>query len=200
MFGVYNRFDAVEYATVWANKVNPLFMDDHSVNDGGPGGGGGDCTNFMSQALYIGGWKMIDGLRIDMRAWYCPLLDHDRTDRSFTWGAALPFSHFLASSGRAYRCGRDDLFIGDLIQQVHPNGQAEHTMMVTKVEMRGNSRRIYYSAHSTDRLNYSFDDLTQGMSDRQLADGYRFWKVRDFYPVNEISYVEDVLTNFLDVD
>lgn len=199
MYGVYNRFSAVEYATFWANKVNPAFKDDHNVNEGGPGGGGGDCTNFMSQALWIGGWRMIDGLRFDMRAWYCPLLDYDRSDRSFTWAAALPFSRFLEFSGRAYRCAVDDLFIGDLIQKVHPNGQAEHTMMVTKVEMRGSSRKIFYSAHSNDRLNYPFDSATEGMSDREISKYFRFWKVRDFYPATEISYVKDVLTNFTDL-
>ena len=46
----YNRLRAVEYARRWALSRNPLFPDYT--------GRGGDCTNFVSQAIYAGSCQM----------------------------------------------------------------------------------------------------------------------------------------------
>jgi RHS repeat-associated protein len=45
---VYTRWKAVNYARRWANSYNPLF----------PKFLGGDCTNFVSQCLHVGGIGM----------------------------------------------------------------------------------------------------------------------------------------------
>ena len=42
----YDRARAVEYARRWALSRNPLFTDYTGI--------GGDCTNFVSQAIYAG--------------------------------------------------------------------------------------------------------------------------------------------------
>ena len=46
----YNRDRAVEYARRWALDRNPLFIDFT--------GGGGDCTNFVSQCILAGSCVM----------------------------------------------------------------------------------------------------------------------------------------------
>ena len=46
----YRRERAVEYAKRWATMRNPLFYDFTGI--------GGNCTNFVSQALYAGSCKM----------------------------------------------------------------------------------------------------------------------------------------------
>ena len=49
---VYNRTAAVQYALRHWNNPNPDFANMDTR------GGGGDCTNFTSQALLAGGWPM----------------------------------------------------------------------------------------------------------------------------------------------
>ena len=51
---LYTRLAAVNYAVRWALSRNPAFE-----NFSGQGHGG-DCTNFISQCLYAGGWTMND--------------------------------------------------------------------------------------------------------------------------------------------
>ena len=46
----YNRQKAIEYANKWAFKRNPKYYNFDSL--------GGDCTNFVSQCIYVGSNKM----------------------------------------------------------------------------------------------------------------------------------------------
>lgn len=48
----YDRAAAVRYAATHWNRPNPNFANMDTL------GGGGDCTNFTSQALLAGGWPM----------------------------------------------------------------------------------------------------------------------------------------------
>ncbi|TMK38138.1 MAG: hypothetical protein E6G70_30195, partial [Alphaproteobacteria bacterium] len=133
----YNRISAANYATTFALSRNPIWPDDSSS------GGGGDCTNFISQALYAGGWEMVPGMKSDPTAWYAGRpFDYDRGNRSWTWAGADPFSRFLRMSGRASRCTVDDLAIGDLIQE-YRFGQIIHTMLVTKITQKGTRKEVF---------------------------------------------------------
>jgi len=49
---IYDRAAAVRYALRYWNDPNPAFANMDTF------GGGGDCTNFTSQALLAGGWPM----------------------------------------------------------------------------------------------------------------------------------------------
>ena len=60
----FNRQRAVEYALRWALGRNPMFPD-YSGH-----GHGGDCTNFVSQAMLAGGWTTVTGWRADRTAWW----------------------------------------------------------------------------------------------------------------------------------
>lgn len=62
---VYNRTAAVQYALRHWNNPNPDFANMDTR------GGGGDCTNFTSQALLAGGWPMdYRGMGFDREWWY----------------------------------------------------------------------------------------------------------------------------------
>jgi hypothetical protein len=178
--GFYNRTAAIRYATTWALNYNPFWVSDASIN-----GGGGDCTNFISQSLFAGGWSMIDGPKRDYRAWYGQMLDADRDDRSWTWAGADPFSKFLNSSGRARRCTFNELTLGDLIQEkVAGRDHVSHTMLVTKVTGQGARRTVFLTYHSTNHLNTSYQDVTN----RAGKDAsFVFWKLMDMYLDYSIS-------------
>ena len=45
-YSPYDRQKAVEYARRWALERNPIFEDYTGI--------GGDCTNFVSQAIFAG--------------------------------------------------------------------------------------------------------------------------------------------------
>ena len=47
---MFNRDKAVEYALKWANSRNSNYYDFSYI--------GGDCTNFISQCMFYGGFKM----------------------------------------------------------------------------------------------------------------------------------------------
>jgi Putative amidase domain len=173
MMPFYNRIAAVNYATTWAYNYNPMWISDSSLS-----GGGGDCTNFISQALYTGGWKMVTGSRWDGRAWYSGgPLSFNRHNRSHTWAGAEPFSDFLKRSGRAKPCGLNDLIIGDLVQEFM-YGQIIHTMIVTKLTRTGGNLTPCLTYHSTNTLDMPFPSVqTRAGSDASFI----FWKILDLY-------------------
>jgi hypothetical protein len=129
MSAVYNRVLAAGYATKYALHPNTAWIKDIE-----------DCTNFVSQALYFGGWPMTAGDGSDgVTAWY-NTSDPDSIlgenwgrssyRRSRTWGAAENFRQFLQFGGRARKCAIDQLTIGDVVQH-SANGRASHSMMIT---------------------------------------------------------------------
>ncbi len=169
---IYNRMAASAYATTWAKGRNPLWAD-----DSGPTGGG-YCTNFVSQALYAGGWVMCNNTdpRLLVRPpWYSKMFDYTRQDRSKSWASAHHFSLFLSWSGRARPCLLPEITIGDILQEfLHGNDYPSHTMMVTRV-LNG---QIYLSYHSRDYMNTLLDDvIKRSVSGSQFT----FWKINDVY-------------------
>lgn len=94
----YDRAAAVRYALRHVFRPNPDFANMDTA------GGGGDCTNFVSQCLLAGGWHM------DYRAsgfatewWYRRLgtapFDEDAKDWwSCTWSLPSLFSRYLATN------------------------------------------------------------------------------------------------------
>ena len=167
------RHRAVEYALRWALGRNPMFPD-YSGH-----GHGGDCTNFVSQAMLAGGWTTVTGWRADRTAWWF------ETERaSHTWAAADPFAAFLRNSGRARVCGRDELALADIVQIRNPDGALHHTMIVTGITPRRGEYHeaiddIYVSYHSHDRKNNMLNMI-------ETLDAYKqhkfvYWKVSDIF-------------------
>jgi Putative amidase domain len=116
---LYNRLAAVNYALKWAvGGGNPIWPDYHQTS-----GGGGDCTNFISQCLYAGGWEMRYGGQ-NIFAWYC--WPKRRWDHSKSWTSADYFGFLLKNSGRAHPCSLADLSFGDLVKMVGEDQHLDH--------------------------------------------------------------------------
>lgn len=182
MPAIYNRLLAAGYATKYAIQYNKDWISDTE-----------DCTNFVSQALYFGGWPMTAGAGDnDVTAWY-NVGDPDSFmgdrwgrstyRRSSTWGSADNFSRFLKFSGRARKCKIDELVIGDVVQHFS-DGQAHHTMLITALApstpstpaTRGlNGIVLLASYHSKDRLNFPLILINPPHENL-------FWKIFDHVP------------------
>lgn len=97
----YDRFQAVQYAALWWNGNNPLFR---AFAD--------DCTNFVSQCLFAGGWPMELSDRRDKGWWY----RGPNEQWSFSWAVAHSLRWYMETSGRCERRERArDLELGDVI-------------------------------------------------------------------------------------
>ena len=81
--GGYDGVAASRYADAWALSRNPSFPD-FSAN-----GGGGDCTNFVSQAMSAGGWvETGTSLQTDDTYWHFIHLGGSTGSYTRTWSAA----------------------------------------------------------------------------------------------------------------
>ncbi len=141
----YNREHAVEYARRWALSRNPLFPDFAGV--------GGDCTNFVSQAV-LAGSCVVNPTR-DF-GWYY----RSPTDRAPAWSGVRYFYEFLtgapdfiAENGGVGPYGSvvttDRMELGDIIQLANAEGVYYHTLVVTGRD--GDDFLI--SAHTNDALD-----------------------------------------------
>lgn len=166
---IYNRLVAVQYALKYAIVHNPEWPDDKAH--------GGDCTNFVSQALHAGGWTMIwPGSIFSGPTWHsprAPLTTRMAMNRSPSWAAASNFADFLARSGRARRCEVHELNYGDVVQ-LRDLGRVYHTMIVTAMEAR-------WGRAPTPILTYhSFDTLAKPITEIGV-NVLQPWKINDVF-------------------
>ncbi|MCK0195991.1 amidase domain-containing protein [Ancylobacter sp. 6x-1] len=171
MVGFYNRMKAVDYARRWALGRNPMYAD-YSASKGG----GGDCTNFMSQCVLAGGWSMVlprDDLILN---WWA---EPPARENSRSWSSVEHFLFFLERSGRGQPCELGQVIQGDIILHQGPGG---HLMMVTDIEIDGPRRMPLLSYHSTDRRDYALSYAMVGPGGSGFGvEGYQYWKLRDLY-------------------
>jgi len=124
---------------------------------------GGDCTNFISQALRAGGWQDAQGLWFDNGSWWY----NSQNQMTHTWINAQAWSMFAPS--RTNSLGNVwDLRIADVLQMdFNRDGAKDHTMLVTV----WNSSQIYLTYHTIDTKNRSLSSiLTQYPSAWYYAD------------------------------
>jgi len=142
----YNRERALEYARRWALSRNPLFIDFT--------GGGGDCTNFVSQCLFAG----------------CGVMNYTKTfgwyyisseDRAPAWSGVdelynflLGAPDFVSANGGTGPYGkeaesREEVMVGDVVQLRNAAGEYYHTLLITGFD----GGDILVSAHSNDALD-----------------------------------------------
>ncbi len=114
----YDRERAYEYAKRWAFSRNPLFRN--------YSGFGGNCTNFVSQAVYAGSCVMNF---TPVLGWYY-ISDADRTA---SWTGVEFFYNFITSNKGLGPFGREvgegELDVGDVIQLSNA-GDYYHTLLV----------------------------------------------------------------------
>ncbi|GAB3653973.1 hypothetical protein GCM10027589_12430 [Actinocorallia lasiicapitis] len=89
---------------------------------------GGDCTNFISQALKAGGWAHDLGLYTDYHNWW-----YNSANQTRSWINVGYWASFARASGRTSYLGNVyDLGIGDILQMDFTNnGSKDHSMMAT---------------------------------------------------------------------
>ena len=152
----YNRERAVEYARRWALSRNPLFYDFT--------GGGGNCTNFVSQSILAGSLTMNP---TETFGWYYTSLD----DRSPSWTGVREFYEFMCGLGgfksKNDRIGpfceevsREKLEIGDVIQLANSRGQFYHSLLVCGFR----DGDILISAQSNDALDRPLSTYNYAMA------------------------------------
>ncbi len=167
----YDRGRAVEYARRWALERNPVFEDYTGI--------GGDCTNFVSQAIFAGtcvqnytqeyGWYFISP---EQRApsWTSVEYFYD-----FMTGAA----EFAAANGGTGPFGfpttLDRVRPGDVIQLADEAGDFYHTLIVSMVE----GGEIYVCAHSDDALDRPLSSYNKASERAIMIAGAR---TRPVYP------------------
>lgn len=142
----YNRARAVEYARRWALSRNPLFFDFT--------GGGGNCTNFVSQSLLAGSLVMDS---TETFGWYYKSVD----ERSPSWTGVREFYEFMCGLGdfpsKNERVGpfctevaRERVEIGDVVQLANTQGRFYHSLLVSGFDENGD---ILICAQSNDALD-----------------------------------------------
>ena len=161
-----NRAAAVEYARRWVFSNNPEFLATS---------GGSDCTDFVSQAMFAGGWGMVytdtvnpwDYQRSDR--WFSLRRD-SRIVRSFTWAGAQNFAAFVRISGRGTQVADAmQLEPGDVIQfRARRSGHIHHSMLVTGKT----STDVLISQNSIPLLNHPFSQVRE-RNDR--LEDYVYW-------------------------
>jgi hypothetical protein len=195
---VYDRQAAVNYALKWALRRNPdypNFSYDRVTNPAG----GGDCTNFVSQALHAGGFPMEDTGLFEEKV-PCPA-SHGRPKgmwdvagdgghisrwwhwwansqkASRKWASAAHFGEMLHDGAWAQSVLREDLDLGDIVTINQYGEPISHIIMITGMRSTEDGVELLYSVHTTDRLNYPLALAEQ----EQRGYVFLYWKVRDFW-------------------
>jgi hypothetical protein len=174
-----NRSAIVTYAVAWVGKdlhqfstrgYNPTYAPATFLND--------DCTDFISQALYAGGWTFKQGLKWIHNYWWFEFVwPHLYTD---TWTQARSWADFVQLSGRGSMAGYvSDLQLGDILQFGTQNdGSIGHSMIVTKRDSFGN---VWLTYHSVNELNRPFWDLYTEQKKIYPRITFYGWRLQDSF-------------------
>ena len=134
----YNRENAVQYARTWALSRNPLFYNYT--------GQGGDCTNFVSQAVLAGSCQMN---YTQTFGWYYI----DSEDRTASWTGVEFFYDFITGNRGVGPYGTEisenEAEVGDVVQLAR-GGDFYHTLFISGFDTNG---EVLVSAHSDDALD-----------------------------------------------
>ena len=141
----YDRAKAVEYARFWALRRNPIFEDYTGI--------GGDCTNFVSQAIFAG--TCVQNYTRDL-GWYFISPENRApawTSVEFFYDFMTGAPEFASENGGTGPFGfpipLENVQPGDVIQLSDEAGDFYHTLIVSMVE----DGEIYICAHSDDALD-----------------------------------------------
>lgn len=130
------------YAEKYWSNYNPAYPNFNGQ------GGGGDCTNFVSQSLKAGGWKHVPGYVNDYTKWFG---NADIQSDSFV--GVNEFSWFALNSKRATSLANVyQLDVGDVLQMdFDRDGSKDHTMIVTYRSPQGVPYVTYHSTNTFRR-------------------------------------------------
>ncbi|MCF3104836.1 amidase domain-containing protein [Streptomyces roseoverticillatus] len=136
-----------DYAEKYWKNYNPAYRSH-------PLGTGGDCTNFVSQALKTGGWKHAPGRAGDYTKWW-----YGSDTESDSWTGVNEWSWFAQNSGRTKPLKYVyQMEVGDVLQaDFDRDGSKDHTMLVTYRDSLGTP---YLTYHSFDTYRRSMLSLS----------------------------------------
>lgn len=142
----YNYSAMAAYAEQYWRNYNPDYRTQNEH--------GGDCTNFVSQAMRAGGWPDASpGFYRDDNYWW-----YNWINQTWTWINVGYFYTFAAvRSHRTYILSTpESMLLADILQADFSNdGEKDHTMLVTYVS--GSSRYLTY--HTTDTYRRSLASI-----------------------------------------
>ncbi|WP_308120314.1 amidase domain-containing protein [Streptomyces bambusae] len=150
--GAYDYTAMAQYAEKYWRNYNPSYRKFN--------GAGGDCTNFISQALKAGGWKPVPGTATDYRNWW-----YDSSKgQSTSWVGANEWAWFTLSNQRAANLENVyQMDVGDVLQaDFNKDGSKDHTMMVT---YRSRAGMPYLTYHSTNTYRKSLASIIASYPD-----------------------------------
>lgn len=155
----YYRDLAVSYAHQWAFRRNPRYLDFSNL--------GGDCTNFISQCLLAGGFKM--NYTKDT-GWYY----NSAYDRAPAWTGVTPLYNFMiknkGTGPRAHLVDYHEMEPGDLVQLSFDSSNFSHSLIVVEVRQPVTLGSILIATHTDDS-----DE--RPLSSYVFAEAMRFLKV-----------------------
>ncbi len=133
---IYDRSKASLYAQKFALSPNPNYYFFGEI--------GGDCTNFVSQCLHAGGFKMIYG---NFDGWFYVSPDF----RSASWSGVSFFRKFLLDDvnfPKGEIVDEKDIEVGDVVF-LFDGEKYYHTLIVSQIQ----NGEIFVCAHSSAALN-----------------------------------------------
>ena len=169
----YNRTAAKNYAHAYWNSPNTSAWCDYTNN-------GGDCTNFVSQCLYAGGWTKQNGSYCSNSVWYhngAGYCWNTSTVKNYScsWTQANNMYGYLSNSKRVYQASYPLSYyqIGDVVQLLS-GSNAFHTMLITKKEGTSTLYVTYRTATGYDQPRKDF--LLSNITNTKL-----YWRLKDSY-------------------
>ncbi|MFH8409398.1 amidase domain-containing protein [Streptomyces sp. NPDC018019] len=151
MTGGYDYAAMAAYTEKYWRNYNPEYRKFNAA--------GGDCTNFLSQALKAGGWKAEGGSASDYRKWW-----YDADYQSDSWVGANEWSWYALNSKRVTSLANVyQMDIGDVMQMdFDGDGSKDHSMMTT---YRSSYGVPYLTYHSTNTYRKSVASIIASYPD-----------------------------------
>ncbi|HEY3462174.1 MAG TPA: amidase domain-containing protein, partial [Gaiellaceae bacterium] len=173
-----NRGAIQDYLRWWARSRNPRYAYF--------GGNGGDCTNFVSQALYDGGWSQTSTWNYQ---WECNRTGCMRVG-SAAWNRTADFVAFALSSGRAIYAPLSMAEIGDVIvaDLLHRTPfTPDHLEIIDHVAGPTNTgKNIWVSQHSPGRY---YEPLMPMPGEQQESSWERAFAANGVTPVFHLLHI-----------
>ena len=149
LMATINREAVVDYAYEYWGPTdadyNPAYRNFNNS--------GGDCTNFISQALRSGGWTDVPGWYRSTSAWWYNWLNQTRTwiNAHYWW----QFARYRPRVDNAMYLS--ELAPADIMQiDFNRDGYMDHSMIITAKDNNGN---IYLTYHTTNTKDRPFWDI-----------------------------------------
>lgn len=140
----YNYQAMADYAIRYALSYNPSYRRFSDV--------GGDCTNFISQALRAGGWANVNGYYRDYRYWW-----YNSLNETWSWINVNFWASFARHSGRTSHLSNVwYLGLADILQMDFSANQSKDHSMIVSLRT---STMPYLSYHTTDTRNRSLQSI-----------------------------------------